>query len=103
VELAYQRTPGVTRTSVGYCNGHTVNPTYEQTCTGRTGHTEAVLVEFDPALTSYQKLVEVLCVAARSCLLSALTSAPSWSKIDPTQIEGQGNDHGSQYRCDSKS
>ena len=69
VELAYQRTPGVTRTSVGYCNGHTENPTYEQTCSGRTGHTEAVLVEYDPALTSYEKLVGVLCVACCSAAL----------------------------------
>ena len=81
VELAYQREPGVTRTAVGYCQGQTTNPTYEQVCSGRTGHTEAVLVEYDPAVVSYERLCEVL-----------------WSKIDATQANGQGGDIGTQYR-----
>lgn len=103
VELAYQREPGVTRTAVGYCQGArlalllrcfsatharapsragtTPNPTYEATCSGRTGHTEAVLVEYDPAAVSYDRLCDVL-----------------WSKIDATQANGQGGDIGSQYR-----
>jgi hypothetical protein len=69
VELAFQRTPGVTRTAVGYCQGATPNPTYESVCSGRTGHTEAVLIEYDPAVVSYDSLCDVL-----------------WSKIDATQV-----------------
>jgi peptide-methionine (S)-S-oxide reductase len=81
VELAYQREPGVTRTAVGYCQGQTPNPTYEQVCSGRTGHTEAVLVEYDPSAVSFERLCDVL-----------------WSKIDATQANGQGGDIGTQYR-----
>jgi peptide-methionine (S)-S-oxide reductase len=81
VELVFQREPGVTRTAVGYTQGKTANPRYEEVCSGRSGHTEAVLVEFDPAVVSYEKLCELL-----------------WSKIDATQVDGQGNDWGSQYR-----
>jgi peptide-methionine (S)-S-oxide reductase len=81
VELVFQREPGVSRTAVGYTQGKTANPRYEEVCSGRSGHTEAVLVEYDPALVSYERLCELL-----------------WSKIDATQVEGQGNDWGSQYR-----
>eukprot|EP00249_Psilotum_nudum_P007300 c20458_g1_i1 orf=347-859(+) len=81
VELAYQRVPGVVKTSVGYTQGSTKNPTYAQVCTGRSGHAEAVLIEYDPNQVSFEKLLEVF-----------------WSKHDPTQLNRQGNDTGSQYR-----
>jgi len=80
-QLFYDRMEGVTRTEVGYTAGHTSKPTYEETCTGRTGHTEAVLVEYDPAVVSYEQLLDGL-----------------WTKIDPFQFNGQGGDLGSQYR-----
>ena len=67
--------------AVGYAGGHTPNPTYEETCTGLTAHTEVVLVVFDPKLTSYEKLLAVF-----------------WEAHDPTQGMRQGNDRGSQYR-----
>ncbi len=79
--MAFQREPGVTRTAVGYTQGATANPTYEGVCSGRSGHTEGVLVEFDPSVVSYERLCDVL-----------------WGKIDPTQVDGQGGDWGSQYR-----
>ncbi|CAM6125329.1 unnamed protein product [Calypogeia fissa] len=81
VELAYQRVPGVTKTAVGYTQGHVENPTYKQVCTGRTGHTEAVLVDYNPSEVSYQQLLDVF-----------------WKKHDPTQMNRQGNDVGTQYR-----
>jgi peptide-methionine (S)-S-oxide reductase len=71
----------VLTSAVGYAGGHTPNPTYEETCTGMTGHTEVVLVVFDPNLTSYEKLLAVF-----------------WEAHDPTQGMRQGNDRGSQYR-----
>lgn len=80
-EELYWKTPGVWSTAVGYAGGFTENPTYEETCTGRTGHTEAVLVVFDPAQVSYQQLLEIF-----------------WTSHDPTQGMRQGNDLGSQYR-----
>ena len=73
--------PGVVTSAVGYAGGHTPNPTYEETCTGMTGHTEVVLVVFDPRLISYEKLLAVF-----------------WEAHDPTQGMRQGNDRGSQYR-----
>ena len=80
-ERVFWRAPGVYTTAVGYAGGHTKNPSYEETCSGRTGHTEAVLVVFDPAQTSYEELLRLF-----------------WENHDPTQGMRQGNDAGTQYR-----
>ena len=80
-ERAFWQTPGVYSTSVGYQGGTTPNPTYEEVCGGRTGHTEAVRVVFDPATISYQQLLAVF-----------------WEGHNPTQGMRQGNDVGTQYR-----
>ncbi|CAM9231023.1 unnamed protein product [Discosporangium mesarthrocarpum] len=81
VELAFQRVPGVLKTTVGYIDGHSVNPTYEQVCSGTSGHTEAVKIDFSPAAVSYDELLTVL-----------------WDRMDPTTLNRQGNDAGTQYR-----
>jgi peptide-methionine (S)-S-oxide reductase len=80
-ERKFWQTPGVYSTAVGYAGGYTPNPTYEETCSGRTGHTEVVLVVFDPAVTSLEKMLQVF-----------------WEGHDPTQGMRQGNDVGTQYR-----
>jgi peptide-methionine (S)-S-oxide reductase len=80
-ERMFWQAPGVYSTAVGYAGGFTENPTYEETCTGLTGHTEVVLVVFDPEQVSYGTLLEVF-----------------WEGHDPTQGMRQGNDRGSQYR-----
>ena len=80
-ERLYWQLPGVHVTAVGYSGGHTPNPTYNETCSGRTGHTEAVLVVYDPNVISFSDLLAVF-----------------WENHDPTQGMRQGNDTGTQYR-----
>ena len=80
-ERIFWNAPGVYTTAVGYAGGFTPNPTYEEVCSGRTGHTEAVLVVFDPKQTSYEEILRLF-----------------WEGHDPTQGMRQGNDRGTQYR-----
>ena len=80
-ERRFWTAPGVWTTAAGYAGGYTPNPTYEEVCSGRTGHAEAVLVVWDPAVTDYDQLLKVF-----------------WESHDPTQGMRQGNDVGTQYR-----
>jgi peptide-methionine (S)-S-oxide reductase len=81
VEEYFSRLPGLVSTRVGYANGHTKNPSYQEVCTGTTGHVEACLLEFDETIISLEDLLDKF-----------------WSIIDPTIKNRQGNDIGSQYR-----
>lgn len=80
-EAVYERVQGVTAVESGYTNGHVVNPSYEQVCTGNTGHAEVVKVSFDPAQISLREILEIFFVVH-----------------DPTTLNRQGNDLGTQYR-----
>jgi len=80
-EQRYWKTKGVYSTAVGYAGGYTANPTYDEVCSGLTGHNEVVLVAFDPRVVSYSQLLKVF-----------------WEGHDPTQGMRQGNDIGTQYR-----
>jgi peptide-methionine (S)-S-oxide reductase len=81
VEAKFRAIKGVVDAAVGYTGGSTDDPTYQQVCTDETGHAEAVLVEFDPAIVSYEQLLDAF-----------------WQMHDPTQLNRQGPDSGSQYR-----
>jgi peptide-methionine (S)-S-oxide reductase len=81
VEAAFQEIEGVVSTAVGYSGGSRRNPTYEDVCSGRTGHAEVVQVEYDPARVSYERLLDVF-----------------WDNHDPTTLNRQGPDVGKQYR-----
>ena len=80
-EKAFWQMPGVVTTAVGYAGGSTPNPTYSEACSGNTGHAEVVLVAFDPAVVTYEQLLQTF-----------------WEQHDPTQAMRQGNDVGTQYR-----
>lgn len=80
-EAVFQRVKGVENVRSGFMGGHIANPTYEQVCTGLTGHAEVLHLQFDPAVVSYEKLLEIF-----------------WSSHDPTTLNRQGNDVGPMYR-----
>ena len=80
-EAVYVKVKGITDVESGYCNGHVDRPSYEQVCTGTTGHAEVVKLEFDPAQISLRQILEIFFVVH-----------------DPTQLNRQGNDTGTQYR-----
>lgn len=81
VEAVYERMPGILAVTSGYAGGQTENPTYDDICTGRTGHAEVVQIEFDPEKISYEKIVDLF-----------------WDAHDPTTLNRQGADIGTQYR-----
>lgn len=80
-EALFQMLPGVKSVTSGYAGGTAANPTYEQVCTGKTGHAEVIQIEFDPAVVSYDKIISTF-----------------WEAHDPTTLNKQGADHGTQYR-----
>lgn len=80
-EAVFQRLEGVTKVESGYSGGHSENPTYQEVCSGSTGHAECLQITFDPEIISYEELLEVF-----------------WSTHDPTTLNRQGNDVGTQYR-----
>lgn len=81
VEVAFRQVPGVTDATAGYLGGNLANPTYEDVCTGRTGHAEVVEVTYDPSRVTYENLLDVF-----------------WTSHDPTTLNRQGPDRGTQYR-----
>ncbi len=81
MEAEFQRVPGVKSVTSGFAGGHTANPSYEDVCTGTTGHAEATQIEFDPQKVSYEKLLDLF-----------------WDAHDPTTLNRQGADVGTQYR-----
>ena len=82
-EAIFQELKGVEKVTSGYAGGQIVNPTYEQVCTGNTGHAEVIQIRFDPSIISYNSLLEVF-----------------WGSHDPTTLNRQGNDIGTQYRSE---
>ena len=81
VEAVYQGQPGIKSVTSGYAGGKKPNPTYEEVCTGTSGHAEVVRIAFDPSLISYEKIIDLF-----------------WDAHDPTTLNRQGADHGTQYR-----
>ena len=81
VDAVYQYVPGVLKITSGYAGGNVPNPTYDQVCTGRTGHAEVVQISYDPSKVSYDQLLDLF-----------------WKAHDPTTLNRQGADHGTQYR-----